>query len=83
MRKEMANRDDRWEQNVKGRYYVDECCIASKLCVDVAPNNFAMTPEGHAYVYKQPESPDEEEQCRQAVAGCPVGAIGDDGEGLD
>lgn len=76
----MATREDQWDENVKGRYYVDDRCIASKLCVAVAPNNFVMSPEGHAYVYKQPETPEEEEQCRQAVSGCPVNAIGDDGE---
>ena len=30
-------------------------------------------------VYKQPETPDEEAQCREALEQCPVEAIGDDG----
>ncbi len=76
----MAERNLRWENNVPGRYYVDHSCIASKLCVAVAPANFRMSDAGHAYVYRQPETPEEEEACRQAVAGCPVAAIGGDGE---
>ena len=35
--------------------------------------------EGHAYVSRQPASPEEEEQCIEALEGCPVEAIGDDG----
>ena len=76
----MADKDLKWEENVPGKHYVDERCIASKLCVSVAPNNFRMSEQGHAYLYKQPETSEEEEQCRQAVAGCPVYAVGDDGD---
>ncbi|MDA2937683.1 ferredoxin [Acidobacteria bacterium AH-259-A15] len=76
----MANKDFKWEENAKGKYYVDENCIAAKFCVAAAPNNFRMSESGHAYVYKQPETPEEEEQSREAVAGCPVNAIGDDDE---
>ena len=35
--------------------------------------------EGYSFVYKQPESPEEEELCREALEECPVEAIGDDG----
>jgi ferredoxin len=76
----MADRDLRWEDNARGRYYVDQRCIASKFCVAVAPANFRMLDTGHACVYKQPETPEEEEACREALPGCPVDAIGDDGE---
>jgi len=34
---------------------------------------------GHSYVYKQPESPEEEALCKEAMEGCPVEAIGSDG----
>ena len=30
-------------------------------------------------VYKQPESPDEEKLCKEAMEGCPVEAIGNNG----
>jgi ferredoxin len=31
-------------------------------------------------VYKQPENPDEEALCKEAMEGCPVEAIGSDGD---
>lgn len=77
----MADRNLKSPENVPGRYYVDETCIAAKFCVATAPRNFRLSETGYAYLYKQPETPEEEEECRQAVAGCPVSAIGDDGEG--
>lgn len=76
----MADKTQKWDDNVPGRYYVDDRCIKSKYCVAAAPNNFRMSPAGHAYVFKQPETPEEEAQCRDALSGCPVIAIGDDGE---
>ena len=38
--------------------------------------------DGHAFVSKQPnpDNKDEVEMCENALACCPVGAIGDDGE---
>ena len=72
----MADRDDSWEENAPGKYYVDRACIASKFCVAAAPANFRMSESGHAYVYKQPETPEEEQACREALLGCPVEAIG-------
>jgi ferredoxin len=35
---------------------------------------------GHTYVLKQPETPEEEALCKEAMEGCPVEAIGNDGE---
>ena len=34
---------------------------------------------GYSFVTKQPEGEEEEELCREAMEGCPVEAIGDDG----
>lgn len=76
----MADKRDRWPENVAGRFYVDECCIGSKYCVSAAPANFRMDDSGHAYVFKQPDSAEEEEQCLDALENCPVKAIGKDGE---
>lgn len=78
----MADKRQKWQENVAGKYFVDERCIASKYCVSVAPENFRMHESGHAYVFKQPITPEQEEQCRQAMAGCPVDAIGDLEEGI-
>ncbi len=78
----MANKASKYPDNVPGKFYVDEQCIACDACVNEAPNNFKMNDsEGHSKVQKQPQSPEEEEACKAAMAACPVEAIGNDGEG--
>ncbi|GAB4108457.1 MAG: ferredoxin [Acidobacteriota bacterium] len=76
----MADKDSRWPNNAKGRYYVDRSCISAKFCVATAPQLFAIDAGGNAIVIRQPQTPEEEELARDAMHGCPVGAIGDDGE---
>ena len=57
----MAELEDRYEDNVMGRYFVDEQCIDCDLCREVASDNFKRNEaEGYSYVYKQPESEEEE-----------------------
>lgn len=76
----MADLANAYAQNVKGRYYVDNQCIDCDLCRETAPANFKRDDDGgHSYLYKQPESADEEAQCKEAKDGCPVEAIGDNG----
>jgi ferredoxin len=36
--------------------------------------------DGHAFVTVQPDSEEAEARCREAMEGCPVEAIGNDGE---
>ena len=77
----MADIEDKWEENVKGKFYVDGQCIDCDLCREVAPDNFTRYEDGgYSYVYKQPENEEELELCVEAMEGCPVEAIGDDGE---
>ena len=77
----MADKELKWENNAEGKYYVDKNCIAAKYCLSVAPENFRMAENGsHAYVVKQPATSDEEVQVADAVMGCPVSSVGDDGE---
>lgn len=77
----MAEKEEKWPENKEGKYYVDQACIACDACVTSAPDNFVMDEdEGHAYVVRQPNSPEEEEMCQEALEGCPVESIGDDGE---
>jgi len=77
----MANKDDRIADNAAGKWYVDSSCIDCDVCRTTAPNNFkANEDEGYSFVVKQPENADEEAQCGEAKASCPVEAIGDDGE---
>ncbi len=76
----MACKDKKYDTNVSGRFYVDKECIACDACVLTAIGNFIMEPDtGHAYVSKQPETPEEENLCLEAMSGCPVEAIGNDG----
>ena len=77
----MADREDKNAENITGKFYVDSQCIDCDLCRETAPNNFRRSDdEGYSYVFKQPENDEEEAQCREAMEGCPVEAIGDDGD---
>ncbi len=77
----MADREDKNPENVAGKFYVDSQCIDCDLCRETAPNNFTRSDdEGYSYVYKQPSNDEEKAQCREAMEGCPVEAIGEDGE---
>lgn len=77
----MPDRDDKVPENTPGKFYVDSTCIDCDACREMAPTNFVRSEEeGYSYVTRQPETPEEEEQCRDAMEGCPVEAIGDDGE---
>ena len=76
----MADVDDKLEDNVAGKYYVDSSCIDCDVCRTTAPNNFAANEdEGYSFVNKQPENDDEIAQVDEAIESCPVEAIGDDG----
>ena len=76
----MADREDKNEDNVPGKFYVDSQCIDCDLCRETAPNNFTRSDdEGYSYVYKQPTTPDELALCEEAMEGCPVEAIGNNG----
>ena len=79
--KPMADLENRYEDNVKGAYYVDDQCIDCDLCRETAPDNFTREEDGgYSFVFKQPESEEEKELCEEALEGCPVEAIGNDGE---
>ena len=78
--KTMADAANKYAENVAGKFYVDDQCIDCDLCRETAPANFKRNDDGgHSYVYKQPESPEEEALCKEAMEGCPVEAIGNDG----
>lgn len=78
----MADSANKYPENVPGKFYVDDQCIDCDLCRETAPANFKRNDDGgHSYLYKQPETPDEEGLCKEAMEGCPVEAIGNDGNG--
>jgi ferredoxin len=76
----MVDVASKYGENVRGRFYVDDKCIDCDLCGETAPANFRRNDEGgYYYVFKQPTTPEEEALCKEAMEGCPVEAIGDDG----
>ena len=77
----MANKADKWADNAAGNFYVDQQCIDCDLCRETAPGFFTRHEEGgYTFVSKQPVTEEEIARCVEAVEGCPVEAIGDDGE---
>jgi len=76
----MADPNDKVAGQIPGRYYVDSQCIDCDLCRETAPANFMRNDEaGYSFVFKQPESAEEETLCKDALDNCPVEAIGSDG----
>jgi ferredoxin len=76
----VADKTAKFSENVPGQFYVDDQCIACDACVVEAPGFFEMNDEdGHAFVKKQPETSSDMEECEDALAACPVDAIGNDG----
>jgi len=77
----MADAANKYDKNAPGKFYVDDQCIDCDLCRETAPANFVRDEDaGHSYVSKQPTTPEEEALCLEAMEGCPVEAIGNDGE---
>lgn len=77
----MADKDEKFEENVAGKFYVDQQCIDCDLCRETAPDFFTRNEDGgFSYVYRQPRTEEEISLCREALEGCPVDAIGDDAE---
>jgi len=77
----VADKNSKVSESVDGKYYVDQSCISCEACTYTAPDNFRMKKDGSSsMVFKQPSSESELASCNDAKNGCPVGAIGDDGD---
>jgi len=77
----MADRKAKLPDNVPGKFYVDRECIDCDVCRDTSPSNFTRNDEnGYSYVFQQPRDQIEVDLCEEALAACPVEAIGDDAE---
>jgi ferredoxin len=77
----MADHANKYPENIAGKFYVDNNCIDCDLCRETAPDSFKRNDdEGHSYVYKQPETDEELRLAKEAMEGCPVEAIGEDGQ---
>ncbi len=76
----MADIANRYGENVPRKFHVDNQCIDCDLCRETAPDNFTRNDDGgYSYVFKQPATPEEEARCKEAMEGCPVEAIGNNG----
>ena len=76
----MADKTDKFEDNVAGPYYIDQSCTFCLVCMDSAPTTIKESDDGdHCYVAKQPENDEEIEQLKEAMEECPTESIGDDG----
>lgn len=77
----MADKGDKWPENAAGKFYVDEQCIDCDLCRETAPAFFSRNDDGgYSFVHKQPESEEDIAMAMEALEGCPVEAIGNDGD---
>lgn len=77
----MADKSNRFAENVSGKFYVDDQCIDCDLCRETAPDYFRRHDDGgFSYVFSQPTDQDGIDQCMEALEGCPVEAIGNDGD---
>jgi len=76
----MADPESRLSDNVPGKFYVDDQCIDCDACRETAPDFFTRNDDrGYSFVKRQPETPEAEDLCLEAMEGCPVEAIGSDG----
>ncbi len=77
----MAEKIEKWPENVAGKYYIDTGCDGCELCNEEAPNNIKLAEDGeYSYVYKQPENEEEEAAMAEAMESCPTESIHDDGK---
>lgn len=76
----MANPNNKLPGSAPGRFFIDsDLCVSCGACIVKAPNNF--TPgDGGYYINRQPTTPDEIQACTEALKGCPVDAVGDNGD---
>lgn len=76
----MAELSERLTENVSGGFYTTSVCIDCDMCRETAPGMFKRDDSiGLSVVYRQPASPEEQRQADEAMEGCPVEAIGNDG----
>lgn len=77
----MANKAEKWKDNAAGKFFVDQQCIDCDLCRETAPAFFKRHEEGgYSFVHTQPTTEEDAQLCMEALEGCPVEAIGNDGE---
>jgi ferredoxin len=77
----MADKTSKVPENVAGKWYVDETCVPCVVCLEAAPSLLKWNAdETKVYFWKQPTTPAEDNEAKEAMAICPTAAIGDDGD---
>jgi ferredoxin len=77
----MANNKEKNEGNVPGAFYVDSSCIDCDMCRVNAPGTFRRNDHtGLSVAYRQPATPEEIQQAKDAMHECPTESIGEDGQ---
>jgi ferredoxin len=67
----------RQPENAPGPFFIDEECISCGACWRIAPGWISSHPvHTFAFFSQQPQTAQEKELCLEALAMCPVGAIG-------
>lgn len=73
----MPDINDRLPQNIQGRFYVDSSCIDCDNCRQNASAFFRRDDDsGYSYVYRQPQTQAEIDECTDAMESCPTQSIG-------
>jgi glyoxylase-like metal-dependent hydrolase (beta-lactamase superfamily II)/ferredoxin len=75
----MANFNKQVPENVPGDFFVDWTCIDCDTCRQLAPAVFGEAAD-HAFVHRQPATPDDRRRALHALVSCPTGSIGSRGE---
>ena len=52
-----------------------DLCTSNGVCMGLAPEVFEVRDDGYMYVLDENPGPEFDERLREAVAGCPNGAI--------
>ena len=76
----MADLNSRLPENVPGAFYITRECIDCDMCRETAPSVFRRDDDiGFSVAFHQPETEAERQQAEEALRGCPVEAIGNNG----
>jgi ferredoxin len=77
----MADPTSRLPENIPGAFYITNACIDCDMCRETAPTVFKRNDDiGFSVAFHQPETEAERQQAEEALKGCPVEAIGDNGQ---
>jgi ferredoxin len=75
----LRRRGDEYDEEVKGalmKVKVNfDLCTSNAVCMGIAPEIFEVRDDGYLYILNENPGPEFDEKLREAVLGCPNGAI--------